>query len=56
MPRRRQLGRSSEMKNYPEGNDFWWTVGEMLAILVGYFAIQLAISWDGIAWMIGGGK
>lgn len=47
------------MKDYPE--DFHW--GEFLkeciqlaAILVVYFAVQLAISWDGIAWMIGGGK
>ena len=47
------------MKDYPD--NFPW--GEFLkeciplaVVLVVYFAIQLAISWDGIAWMIGGGK
>ena len=40
------------MKNYPEGNDFWWTVGEMLAILVVYFIVQFAISAPNIAWYL----
>ena len=47
------------MKDYPE--EFPW--GEFLkeciplaAILVVYFAVQIAISWDSIAWMIGGAK
>ena len=40
------------MKNYPEGNDFLWTVGEMLAILVVYFTLQFAISAESIAWYL----
>ena len=40
------------MKSYPEGNDFWWTVGEMLAILVVYFTVQFAISAENIAWYL----
>ena len=40
------------MKSYPEGNDFWWTVGEMVAILIVYFTVQFAISAPNIAWML----
>ena len=44
------------MKNYPEGNDFWWTVGEMLAILCVYFTVQFAISAENIAWYLADGS
>ena len=43
------------MKEYPEGNDFWWTVGEMAAIVCVYFAVQFAISAESIEWMLKGG-
>mgnify|MGYP003343325385 CR=1 FL=1 len=40
------------MKSYPERDNFWWTVGEMVAILVAYFTIQFAISAENIAWLL----
>ena len=40
------------MKTYPEGTDFWWTVGEMAAIVCVYFIVQFAISAESIVWMI----
>ena len=43
------------MKEYPEGNGFWWTVGEMAAIVCVYFAVQFAISAESIEWMLKGG-